>query len=234
MTATTAPSGEPLAGAASHEPTDWQAIDWLQVHRNVRRLQRRIVKATQDGRWGKVKALQRLLTHSFSGKALAVRRVTENQGKRTPGVDGITWDTPEQKATAITRLRQRGYQPQPLKRVYIPKRNGKLRPLGIPMMRSYCLSLQEISGMPPGAAWHGEDGSSTLLYSTTHVDYCAGGRWFQCRRTGLRKVSMFSGVSVIQRGPCGMARTASNLPCWHHWAMVETSTLSRSAAPRAE
>ena len=90
MTATSSLSKEPFAGAASHAPTDWNAIDWHQAHRNVRRLQARIVKATQERRWGKVKALQGLLTHSFSGKALAVRRVTENQGKRTPGVDGIS------------------------------------------------------------------------------------------------------------------------------------------------
>src|SRR3712207_7513347 len=70
------------AGAASHAEVDWHSVDWQQVTENVRRLQARIVKATQAGRWGKVKALQRLLTHSFSGKALAVRRVTENQGKR--------------------------------------------------------------------------------------------------------------------------------------------------------
>jgi hypothetical protein len=108
------------AGAASHDQ-DWHQIDWYTVQRNVRRLQVRIVKARQEGRHGKVKALQRLLTHSFSGKALAVRRVTENQGKRTPGVDGVTWNTPGQKATAIHALRQRGYRPQPLRRTYIPR-----------------------------------------------------------------------------------------------------------------
>src|SRR5215467_8323284 len=63
MAARTAPFGEPLAGAASREPTDWHAIDGQKAHRNGRRLQVRIVQATQDGRWGKVKALQRLLTH---------------------------------------------------------------------------------------------------------------------------------------------------------------------------
>ncbi len=73
-------------GAAPHTPTDWHAIHWRQVERQVRRLQARIVQATQAGRWGKVRALQHLLTHSFSGKALAVRRVTENRGKDTPGV----------------------------------------------------------------------------------------------------------------------------------------------------
>ncbi len=67
------------------------------IHRNVRRLQVRIAQATKEGRWGKVRALQRLLTHSYSGKVLAVRRVTENNGKKTPGVDREIWDTPEKK-----------------------------------------------------------------------------------------------------------------------------------------
>lgn len=77
------------AGAVSHNLEGWHDIDWRAVHENVRRLQARIVEATKEGRWGKVKALQHLLTHSFSGKALAVRRVTENQGKKTPGVDNV-------------------------------------------------------------------------------------------------------------------------------------------------
>jgi RNA-directed DNA polymerase len=129
-------------GAPSHALEGWHAIDWRAVHREVRRLQTRIVKATQEGRWGKVKALQRLLTHSFSGKALAVRRVTENQGHRTPGVDGNTWNTPEQKMAAVHDLRQRGYRPLPLRRVYVPKSTGKRRPLGIPAMR--CRATQAL------------------------------------------------------------------------------------------
>jgi RNA-directed DNA polymerase len=138
-------------GAPARDSDAWHDIDWRQVNRNVRRLQTRIVKAAQAGRWGKVKALQRLLTHSFSGRALAVRRVTENQGKRTPGVDGETWDTPTQKANAIRSLRQRGYRAQPLRRVYIPKKNGKQRPLSIPTMKDramqalYKLALDPIA-----------------------------------------------------------------------------------------
>ena len=97
-------------------------------------------KATKEGRWGKVQALQRLLTHSFSGKALAVRRVTENPGRKTAGVDGEIWTTPSQKMKAIDRLEQRGYHPKPLRRVYIPKSSGKMRPLGIPCM--LCRSMQ--------------------------------------------------------------------------------------------
>jgi RNA-directed DNA polymerase len=130
------------AGAVSHVERDWDSIDWNAAHKNVCRLQMRIVKATKEKRWGKVKALQRLLTRSFSGKALAVRRVTENQGRKTPGVDGEIWTMPSQKMRAIHRLRQRGYRPKPLKRVYIPKRNGRRRPLGIPCM--LCRSMQAL------------------------------------------------------------------------------------------
>src|SRR6516165_7502418 len=85
MTAVTTP-----AGAVSRNPVDWHAINWHKAHTIVRRLQGRIVKATQAGRWGKVRALQRLLTHSFSAKVVAVKRGTENQGKRTPGWMGCS------------------------------------------------------------------------------------------------------------------------------------------------
>lgn len=137
------------AGAAPH--VEWHDIDWRAVHENVRRLQSRIVKATKAGRWGKVKALQRLLTHSFDGKAMAVRRVTENQGKRTPGVDRVVWETPKKKTQAVQALRKRGYRPRALRRVYIPKSNGQKRPLGIPTMHDramqalYLLALEPIS-----------------------------------------------------------------------------------------
>ena len=91
------PTDRDAAGASFHGVTDWHAIDWHKADHNVRRLQARIVKATKEKRWGKVKALQRLLTHSFSGKALAVRRVTENQGKNTPGVDKVTLEHSSEK-----------------------------------------------------------------------------------------------------------------------------------------
>src|SRR5882672_890441 len=138
---------EGSTGAPFHGVTDWHAIDWQSANQNVRRLQTRIVKATKEKRWGKVKALQRLLTHSLSGKALAVRRVTENQGKNTPGVDNVTWQDPESKGMAIHQMQQRGYKALPLRRVYIPKSHGKKRPLGIPMGHAYCISLQRRLGI---------------------------------------------------------------------------------------
>jgi RNA-directed DNA polymerase len=117
-----------LAGAAPGPAFDWHSINWKKVYRTVRRLQARIVKAVREGKWHKVKALVYLLTHSASGRALAILRVVSNSGARTPGVDGILWNTPEAKSAAFNALRRHGYQPQPLRRVYIPKSNGKQRP----------------------------------------------------------------------------------------------------------
>jgi len=114
-------------------------------------MQMRIAKATREGKWRKVKALQRMLTRTFSAKLLAVKRVTENQGKRTAGIDGELWESPEKRWAAISRMKQRGYRPLPLRRVYIPKANGKQRPLGIPTMLDramqalYLLALEPVS-----------------------------------------------------------------------------------------
>jgi RNA-directed DNA polymerase len=137
--------------AASAQPGGWHSINWAKCHEEVRRLQVRIAKATRGGDLRRAKALQWLLTHSFSAKALAVRRVTENQGKKTPGVDGVTWSTPEEKAAGIQGLQRRGYQPKPLRRVYIPKANGKLRPLGIPTMKDRTMQALHMLALLPVA-----------------------------------------------------------------------------------
>ena len=92
------------AGAASGGDIDWLKIDWGQVRRAVRRLQIRIAKAIREERWNKARALQWLLTHSFYGKLLAVKRVTENHGKRTSGIDRVLWSTPKSKIKAVKLL----------------------------------------------------------------------------------------------------------------------------------
>ena len=146
-----------LAGAVPDAAVIWHAIPWRQVFRNVRRLQARIVKAIQQGRWGKAQALVHLLTHSFSGRACAVLRVTENPGKRTPGVDNSVWDDPDQKAHAVDRLRRREYHPQPLRRVYIPKgTTGQVRPLGIPTFHDRAMQALYLLGLEPIAETTGD------------------------------------------------------------------------------
>ena len=129
--------------------THWGFIDWSRVERVVKGLQTRIVKATQEEDWGRVKDLQRLLTRSFFGRLLAVKRVTENQGKATPGVDGVIWSTPESKIRALPTLKREGYQSQPLRRVFIPKSNGKMRPLGIPTMKDRAMQALHLLSLDP-------------------------------------------------------------------------------------
>ena len=138
-----------LAGAAPGPAVDWHSINWNKVYRTVRRLQARIVKAVREGKWHKVKALVYLLTHSFSGRALAILRVISNSGAKTPGVDGVLWNTPEAKSDAFNALRRHGYQPQPLRRVYIPKSNGRQRPLGIPTVADRAMQALYLLGLDP-------------------------------------------------------------------------------------
>lgn len=121
------------------QPTPaWNQIEWEQVERTVRRLQERIYRAAERQAWRTVRSLQKLLARATANKLLAIRRVTqENQGKHTPGVDGqVCLTAKERTALAQKPFSFAGYQPQPVRRVYIPKSDGKkLRPLGIPTIQ---------------------------------------------------------------------------------------------------
>lgn len=120
-------------GAVS-TPTRWEYLDWDTIKGEVMKLQVRISKATKQKRWGKVKSLQWILTHSFYAKCLAVKRVTTNKGKYTPGVDGIALKNDKSKMATVLTITRREYSPKPLRRIYIPKPGGgnKKRPLSIP------------------------------------------------------------------------------------------------------
>ncbi len=122
------------AGAPTSKYRKWNSINWKEVNIFVRRLQMRISKAVKEKKYGKVQSLQWLLTKSYYAKLLAVKRVTSNKGKRTAGVDGVKWSTSKDKIKAVITLKRKGYNPKPLRRIYIPKRNGKKRPLSIPSM----------------------------------------------------------------------------------------------------
>jgi RNA-directed DNA polymerase len=130
---------------------EWRYIDWEKVERQVKKLQMRIAKAIREGKYRKAQSLSWLLTHSYAAKLLAVKQVTTNKGKKTAGVDGVVWKTSQQKIKAVGTLNRSGYKPMPLRRIYIPKKNGKKRPLSIPTMRDramqalYAMALQPIA-----------------------------------------------------------------------------------------
>lgn len=134
----------------------WHEIQWVKAYQVVARLQTRIAKAAKAGEWRKVRTLQRLLTKSSSAKVLAVRRVTENQDRKTPGVDKQTWDTPEAKWKAVVDLGNKRYKPLPLRRIYIPKANGDKRPLGIPTMRDRAMQALHLLALEPVAETTGD------------------------------------------------------------------------------
>ena len=168
--------GSLLLQATFSSEIDWCGINWTDCHRRVRSLQRRIVQAVKAGAWRKVKRLNYLLVNSFSARALAVKRVTENKGKKTPGVDGEIWDTPDLKVKAVERIAHvRGYQAKPLKRKYIAKSNGKQRPLGIPVMEDrgrQAVHLQALSPIAETLADNNSYGFRPKRQCADAIDQC--------------------------------------------------------------
>ncbi|AAU28136.1 TPA: group II intron reverse transcriptase/maturase [Legionella pneumophila] len=129
--------------------TKWDQLDWPSIEKNVYRLQVRIAKAVSNKQHGKVKSLQWLLVNSISAKLLAVRRVTTAKGSKTPGIDGVVWTTSEEKCEAVRNLKARGYKATPLRRIYIPKKNGKERPLSIPTLKDRAMQALYLLALEP-------------------------------------------------------------------------------------
>ena len=134
------------------ENSDWHNVNWRKSNRIVRQLRQRIFKATQNGDIKKVRSLQRLMLRSYSNILLSVRKATQdNQGKKTAGVDRVLVKTPLQrmKLTNDLAMNNKDWQPKPARRVYVPKSNGKNRPLGIPTIRDRCLQAIVKNALEP-------------------------------------------------------------------------------------
>jgi RNA-directed DNA polymerase len=144
--------GQPIDANGTQAALDWTQIDWGKVEKTVLRLQHRIFMAKVRGDVKAMESLQRLLVSSWAAKLLAVRMVgQENSGRKTPGIDGVVSISNEDRENLVQDgLSLNGYIPSPVRRVFIPKANGKMRPLGIPTCAAYCTSLQESLGITPG------------------------------------------------------------------------------------
>ncbi|HZI76326.1 MAG TPA: group II intron reverse transcriptase/maturase [Gemmatimonadales bacterium] len=133
-------------------PGNWDAVQWATVEKDVRRLRQRIFAASQAGDLKRVRNLQKLMLRSRANTLMSVRRVTEvNAGRKTAGVDGKVAVCAQDKAELADWVQHRAapWSPQPVKRVYVPKKNGRRRPLGIPVIADRALQAVAVNALEP-------------------------------------------------------------------------------------
>jgi RNA-directed DNA polymerase len=131
---------------------DWDAVRWRKVEKDVRRLRQRIFVASQAGDLKKIRNLQKLMLRSRANALISVRRVTEiNAGRMTAGVDGKVAVSAQDKADLVDWVhhRARPWSPKPVRRVYVPKKNGRRRPLGIPVIADRALQALAVNALEP-------------------------------------------------------------------------------------
>ena len=168
----TTPIGERLTD--TRRKTKWKDINWKTVTNSVNRLQVRITKAVIQGKWHLVKRLQYLLTHSFHAKLLATKKVTQNKGAKTAGVDGEKWTTPKAKMNATLNLSDKKYKAKPLRRVYIEKYGKKeKRPLSIPTMHDRAMQALYALALNPVAEEIADRASFGFRKNRSTQDACA-------------------------------------------------------------
>ena len=148
-----------LSYATSDTNYCWESIDFAYARYCVKKLQKRIVNSQQNGATSKVVRLQNILVHSFYAKALAVKTVTSNTGKNTPGIDNILWVSSEDKLNASLSLSPDDYSPQPFKNICIKKDNGTVRKLCVPTMYDRAMQTLYKFALEPIAELNGDNHS---------------------------------------------------------------------------
>jgi RNA-directed DNA polymerase len=176
-----------LSANGPERPTDWQYVDWQKANRMVRNLRQRIFAATRAGEWKQVHSLQKLLLRSYSNRLVSVRRVTQvNQGKYTPGIDKVVIKTPEARGRLVDVLQHhQPWRARPVRRVYIPKANGKLRPLGIPVVIDRCIQAMVKNALEP--SWEARFEGSSYGFRPGRGCHDAIGKIYDLARPNKRK-----------------------------------------------
>lgn len=157
---------------------EWKMVPWKKFQKNLFRLQHRIFKAAKENDYNTVKRLQTLLIGSKCSKYLAVRQVTQlNAGKKTAGVDGLKLLNPKARIQLAEELDTRGWKHQKLRRVFIPKPNGKQRPIGIPTLRDQAMQCLVKFALEPVYESYASDGS--YGFRPAHSTWDVQNRLFQ-------------------------------------------------------
>lgn len=178
---------ETLSANGTEKQTDWNTIKWRKANRTVRNLRQRIFRATQEGNLNKVRSLQKLMLKSYSNRLVSVRRVAQiNAGKDTPGVDKLVIKTPAARGRMVDTLAHYSlWKAKPARRVYIPKANNKLRPLGIPVVVDRCLQAMIKNALEP--AWEARFEGSSYGFRPGRSCHDAIGKIYELARPNKTK-----------------------------------------------
>lgn len=168
-------------------PTDWNAINWRKANRLVRNLRQRIYRAMAEGNLSKVRSLQKLMLRSYANRVVGVRKVAQqNTGANTPGVDHVLAKTPATRSRLVNELRSRHkVKANPVRRIYIPKANGKQRPLGIPTMLDRAAQAVVKNALEP--EWEARFEPTSYGFRPGRSAQDAMQKIFQLSRSGCRK-----------------------------------------------